>query len=607
MRASERRYCARSPSGGSMKLVPRPSTASPVNSAPAAGTWNAMWSLVCPGVCTRGRARAPPARTCWPSRRCSAPGSRNAAAARRPVAANAAAPGAWSGWSCVTSTAATFVAGGRATSSRCAVVVGPRVDHDDGVRRRRSTCSCPRACTGSGSGRARARSAARSVLPEHRPRKPHDLVVVGLAGLERERRDRARRCRTRRARASWRTWASRACGRRPAIPPAARAARPTTRAAASRAVGRRARGRAGRRPRSSGRRSAPAPRRARPSGRARAAGRRRGRRACTGSSESGVPASTSPPPVSARPASSTSSRTAAARAASPSSPNHRAASAASSASTAPAGEDDVPGEEPARRPALDARAPRERRGPPSPSRTAITDAACRIWSLIERSSSQVPSRSMAPRRTPSDDRRHDRASEIAAAGPMRVRPLHGARAVRARRLLRRAARRGRAGGRLRHEPARASGVRVALSPRRSPACTRRSAGRARRSDRGGAGDGTLAAGAARPSSRDLPMRVVAVDVAPARARALDGDRRRRPCATMPPAARPAVVLAHELLDNLPFRRLRVTATAPRGARRARRRPVRRGAGARSSTSRPPAPLGERPTASWSCRPARRPS
>ncbi len=126
MRASERRYWTRSPPGGSMKLVPRPSTASPVNRAPSAGTWKAMWSLVCPGVCTAMRVTPSGAHRLSVAQVLGAREPERVAAARSTRAANAAAPGAWSGWSCVTSTAATCEpAGTLATSSRCAGSSGP--------------------------------------------------------------------------------------------------------------------------------------------------------------------------------------------------------------------------------------------------------------------------------------------------------------------------------------------------------------------------------------------------------------------------------------------------------------------------------------------------
>ena len=68
---------------------------------------------------------------------------------------------------------------------------------------------------------------------------------------------------------------------------------------------------------------------------------------------------------------------------------------------------------------------------------------------------------------------------------------------------------------------------------------------------------------------------------------------------------PAVLLAHELLDNLPFRRFRATAEGrARDPRRARRGPVRRGP--RDAPGRPglPGQAAVRRRARWCCPPER---
>ncbi len=78
----------------------------------------------------------------------------------------------------------------------------------------------------------------------------------------------------------------------------------------------------------------------------------------------------------------------------------------------------------------------------------------------------------------------------------------------------------------------------------------------------GAGDGTLLR-ALLPELADLTMRVTAVERslgARAALAEIDGVDVRE---AMPTAGAPAVILAHELLDNLPFRRLRSTDTGPR--------------------------------------------
>ena len=78
----------------------------------------------------------------------------------------------------------------------------------------------------------------------------------------------------------------------------------------------------------------------------------------------------------------------------------------------------------------------------------------------------------------------------------------------------------------------------------------------------GAGDGTLLR-ALVPELAHLPMRVVAVERSPGARRtlgAIDGVTVRE---AMPPPGAPTVIVAHELLDNLPFRRLRATDDGPR--------------------------------------------
>ena len=76
-----------------MKLVPRPTIASPVNNAPLPGSKKAMWSDVCPGVWTARRSSAP-ARTRWPARSSSAPANRAAYTGAPTISANGTAPGA---------------------------------------------------------------------------------------------------------------------------------------------------------------------------------------------------------------------------------------------------------------------------------------------------------------------------------------------------------------------------------------------------------------------------------------------------------------------------------------------------------------------------------
>jgi SAM-dependent MidA family methyltransferase len=78
----------------------------------------------------------------------------------------------------------------------------------------------------------------------------------------------------------------------------------------------------------------------------------------------------------------------------------------------------------------------------------------------------------------------------------------------------------------------------------------------------GAGDGTLLRGVV-PDIADLDAHIVAVERSPgARARlaAIDGIT---VLGSLPDPAVPTVVLAHELLDNLPFRRVRATPDGPR--------------------------------------------
>src|SRR5262245_21009741 len=97
IRRSERRYADRSPSGGSITLVPRPSTASPVNSDPAFETENARWSGVCPGVAITDMDVEPDV-TDSPSRIRDIPSAGRAANTGAPVTdASGIAPGAWSG------------------------------------------------------------------------------------------------------------------------------------------------------------------------------------------------------------------------------------------------------------------------------------------------------------------------------------------------------------------------------------------------------------------------------------------------------------------------------------------------------------------------------
>ena len=124
---------SRSPSGGSMKLVPRPSTASPVNRAPSSRSNSADVIRGVPGRVHRGHLRARPraARLGRADARRRRAGTR--ARVRSTISANERAPGAWSGWSCVTTTCATVPAT-RATSSRCAGSSGPGSITIDGSR-----------------------------------------------------------------------------------------------------------------------------------------------------------------------------------------------------------------------------------------------------------------------------------------------------------------------------------------------------------------------------------------------------------------------------------------------------------------------------------------
>ena len=80
----------------------------------------------------------------------------------------------------------------------------------------------------------------------------------------------------------------------------------------------------------------------------------------------------------------------------------------------------------------------------------------------------------------------------------------------------------------------------------------------------GAGDGTLLR-ALMPELAHLPMRVVAVERSPGARRTLEAIEGVTVREAMPPPApgSPAVIVAHELLDNLAFRRLRATDDGPR--------------------------------------------
>ena len=66
-----------------------------------------------------------------------------------------------------------------------------------------------------------------------------------------------------------------------------------------------------------------------------------------------------------------------------------------------------------------------------------------------------------------------------------------------------------------------------------------------------------------PELAHLPMRVVAVERSPGARRALEAIEGVTVREAMPPPGAPAVIVAHELLDNLPFRRLRATDDGPR--------------------------------------------
>jgi SAM-dependent MidA family methyltransferase len=78
----------------------------------------------------------------------------------------------------------------------------------------------------------------------------------------------------------------------------------------------------------------------------------------------------------------------------------------------------------------------------------------------------------------------------------------------------------------------------------------------------GAGDGTLLR-AMVPELAHLPMRVAAVERSPGARRALEAIDGLTVLETMPAPGAPAVIVAHELLDNLPFRRVRSTDDGPR--------------------------------------------
>jgi NADH dehydrogenase [ubiquinone] 1 alpha subcomplex assembly factor 7 len=78
----------------------------------------------------------------------------------------------------------------------------------------------------------------------------------------------------------------------------------------------------------------------------------------------------------------------------------------------------------------------------------------------------------------------------------------------------------------------------------------------------GAGDGTLLR-ALMPELAHSPMRLVAVERSPGARRALGAIDGVSVHETMPPPGAPTVIVAHELLDNLPFRRIRATDDGPR--------------------------------------------
>jgi len=80
----------------------------------------------------------------------------------------------------------------------------------------------------------------------------------------------------------------------------------------------------------------------------------------------------------------------------------------------------------------------------------------------------------------------------------------------------------------------------------------------------GAGDGTLLRRLL-PELADLGPRVTAAERSPGARRALSEIEGVSMSVhdSMPPASSPAIVLAHELLDNLPFRRIRTTENGPR--------------------------------------------
>lgn len=78
----------------------------------------------------------------------------------------------------------------------------------------------------------------------------------------------------------------------------------------------------------------------------------------------------------------------------------------------------------------------------------------------------------------------------------------------------------------------------------------------------GAGDGTLMR-ALGPELADLPVGMTAVERSPGARAALATIDRIAVRSTMPSAGAPTMILAHELLDNLPFRRVRATEDGPR--------------------------------------------
>ena len=107
-----------------MKLVPRPSTASPVNRAPLAGTKKTTWSHVCPGVCD-GQTSTPPDGHRWPSRSVFGAGEPERVQRRPDPRRTPARPARDRGGRASPRTAATRPAARCATSSRWAGSSGP--------------------------------------------------------------------------------------------------------------------------------------------------------------------------------------------------------------------------------------------------------------------------------------------------------------------------------------------------------------------------------------------------------------------------------------------------------------------------------------------------